>query len=142
MSYKDPEDLRALYHGKGMSLPQMGRRFDVDPTTILYHMEKHGIERRKPANERPLSTQTSDEGYSTICHHIDGRKHEVKIHRLIAVAEHGFEAVKDNDVHHKSEIPWDNRRENLELMTRSEHMTLHNNERGELMSEYGKKAHD
>ena len=142
MEYKNPEDLRRLYCRKGMSLPQIARKFDVDPTTILYHMKKHGIERRDRPQEKPLSVRTSSNGYSAIRHIVNGEEHEVKIHRLIAVAEYGFDAVIDHDVHHKSGVPWDNRRDNLELITRSEHMTLHNDERGELMSKYGKKAHE
>lgn len=31
----------------------------------------------------------------------------------------------DDIVHHKNNIPWDNRLENLEAMSRSEHSILH-----------------
>jgi len=48
------------------------------------------------------------------------------VHRLLAVAEFGTEAVKDQHVHHKNEIPWDNRPENLELLTPAEHASHHN----------------
>jgi len=34
--------------------------------------------------------------------------------------------VKDKHVHHKNGIPWDNRPENLEAMSRQEHRTIHN----------------
>ena len=58
----------------------------------------------------------------------------VRIHRLIAVA-HGMLEPSDvwgnNDivVHHKSEHGLDNRPENLEVMKRGEHQTMHLEER-------------
>jgi transcriptional regulator with PAS, ATPase and Fis domain len=51
------------------------------------------------------------------------------IHRLVAVAEYGFDAVVENHVHHKNHIPWDNRPSNLELMSQEEHYRYHAEER-------------
>jgi hypothetical protein len=45
----------------------------------------------------------------------------IGIHRLVAVAEYGIEAVSDRQVHHINGIPWDNRPENLLPLTESEH---------------------
>lgn len=47
------------------------------------------------------------------------------VHRLMMVAEEGFDALEDKVVHHKNHIPWDNRTENLELMSRAEHSSHH-----------------
>jgi len=49
----------------------------------------------------------------------------VLVHRLLAVAEYGYENVCDNVIHHKNGIRWDNRPDNIEVMTRSEHSKLH-----------------
>ncbi|RBI58323.1 hypothetical protein DMJ13_27385 [halophilic archaeon] len=49
----------------------------------------------------------------------------VGIHRLVAVAEYGFDAVSGKHIHHKTGIPWDNRPENLSPETQSEHMREH-----------------
>lgn len=57
------------------------------------------------------------------CMWVDG--HEFRVHRLIAVAELGYEAVAGNDIHHVSQHGLDNRPSNLEAMTRSEHATTH-----------------
>ncbi len=38
------------------------------------------------------------------------------IHRLVAVAEYGIEAVEENDVYHLNTVAWDNRPSNLELV--------------------------
>lgn len=52
-------------------------------------------------------------------------KGQVYVHRLVAVAEHGFDDVSNAIVHHKNGVPWDNRPENLEVMTQSEHVRRH-----------------
>lgn len=47
------------------------------------------------------------------------KKKRVAMHRLLVDAPHGFL------VHHKNENKLDNRRENLEILTRGEHVSLH-----------------
>ena len=57
----------------------------------------------------------------------------VKIHQLLAIAEgEDPEKVFSNGeyvVHHKNHVRWDNRAENIELMTNEEHTSLHAQER-------------
>lgn len=55
----------------------------------------------------------------------DGGAH-VYVHRLLAVAEYGFDAVCDNVVHHINGLPYDNRHSNIAVMTQSDHVTQHN----------------
>jgi hypothetical protein len=66
------------------------------------------------------------------------KQHTVKVHRLLAVAEYGFDAVRDSVVHHGKEdgrlppcaIPWANWGGNVELFdTHSDHMRHHLKER-------------
>jgi hypothetical protein len=40
----------------------------------------------------------------------------VPVHKLVAIAEHGIEAVEKYDIHHLNTTPWDNRPENLCLV--------------------------
>jgi transposase len=44
--YTDPETLREYYHGKGMTLREVGSRLGCGHTTVYRHMVKYGIERR------------------------------------------------------------------------------------------------
>lgn len=53
----------------------------------------------------------------------------VLVHRLLAVAEWGFDAVVGKHVHHKNHIRWDNRPENIEPLDPSEHIRKHRNDR-------------
>lgn len=54
---------------------------------------------------------------------------EFPLHRLIAVAEYGFDAVAGNDIHHKSGVGWDNRPANIEPIDPAEHVALHSTDR-------------
>ena len=53
----------------------------------------------------------------------------VRVHRLAAVAWFGFDAVADKHVHHKNGLSWDNREDNLELLTPTEHAETHHEQR-------------
>jgi hypothetical protein len=67
--------------------------------------------------------------YGHVCwRQSDGARVERKnlpVHRLLAVAEFGADAVADKVVHHKNGIPWDNRPDNIELLDRAEHSRHH-----------------
>lgn len=56
--------------------------------------------------------------------HLDQR-YQVFVHRLMAVAEWGFDSVCDKVIHHKNSIGWDNRIENIETTTQEEHVRKH-----------------
>lgn len=83
----------------------------------------------------PVPLRTDYEGYERWRNQYrddDGEKQEdvVGIHRLAAIAWCGFGKLGPGVVvHHVNGIPWDNRQENIVLMDRSSHSTLHNNDR-------------
>jgi len=132
--WRDEDRLRELYHDKEMSTHEIGEEFDCDRTTVLRWMRIHGIERRdrKKAHRmakfnrwaRYRTTQQGYEEWRSPDKDIKGER-SVRVHRLVAVAEHGLEALKGKVVHHKNGVSWDNRPENLELLTPSEHSKLH-----------------
>jgi hypothetical protein len=47
------------------------------------------------------------------------------MHRLLAVAEFGLDAIKGKHVHHVNGLRWDNRLDNLEVLTPQEHIRGH-----------------
>jgi predicted transcriptional regulator len=122
----------------------------VSRQAVKYALRHIGVERRdeSDANELRYENMTEDErkelvksanraaqklprltltqgGYLQV-RHIGER---FKLHRLVAVADYGFDAVADNHVHHKNNIPWDNRPSNLVVMGVEEHHRHHSKER-------------
>lgn len=120
------EKLRELYHGKGQSLRDIGNRYDVEASTVADWLDRFNIETR---------TATTDLSYVPLHHHPDGyvvwrryedgKQHSIRVHRLLAVAEWGFDDVIGKDVHHRNGIPWDNRVENLQLVSKRQHLEIH-----------------
>lgn len=50
--YKDEQTLWDMYYGQGMSTVEIGEHFNKDSSTIHYHMEKCGIERRSVSESK------------------------------------------------------------------------------------------
>lgn len=129
MGYQDPATLRRLYHDEGMSTYDIADRFAVSADTVCYHMNKHDIDTRKPPYERHPSARIDTDGYLRVEHRDGESRKTLRIHRLVAVAEHGFDVVAGNDIHHKNGVPWDNRPSNLEVVDESKHRAEHNRRR-------------
>jgi len=71
-----------------------------------------------------MRLRTSGEGYEYFVEERGGTP--AYIHRLTAVAEHGFDAVtSDHDVHHEISCPWLNYGENLRVENWYDHRTSH-----------------
>lgn len=133
--YKDREWLAEQYVEKELSDAEIAEKCGVARRTICDWRNKFGIEGRDIGeaykirySKKPVPLFQNDDGYEMW---IDSSLREktglerVRVHRLAAVAWHGLEAVKGKDVHHESNIPWDNRENNLKLLSRSEHTKLH-----------------
>lgn len=134
-AYRDPNLLKQLYVDERLSTHEIAVLLDRAQSTIRNWLDRHNIDTRSISEAKWLKGDRHPNDVRRIVNWsghvkwklpIDGQDREIPVHRLLAVAEFGFEAVQDKDVHHKNEIPWDNRPENLELMTRSEHTTHHN----------------
>lgn len=125
--YKDPELLRKLYHSEGLSLRRIAEKLDCHFTTVHEYMEEFGIERREaqyePAKADQATYSQHNKGYEMWA---DGSD-IVLVHRLIAVAEEGFDAVCNGIIHHENGIEWDNRPSNLAVLnSHREHNQIHN----------------
>jgi transposase-like protein len=123
--WQDPEVLRELYHEQELSAKRVADELGCATQTVRHWMIEHDIERRPwyhRTTDTPPSTQRR---YPTI----EGPHSTVLIHRFVAFAtgKMSFEELCDPNiiVHHRTNVGWDNRPENLEVMTRSEHMKIH-----------------
>lgn len=128
--WRNESVLRELYEDKKLSKRKIADRLGCSTATVTNWMNEFGIESR-PHNmaislaKGPLEPYTDDSGYEVIQTRVDYEAKVSAIHRLLAVAEYGFEAVADNVVHHKNGVTWDNRPENIELLEDSEHKSRH-----------------
>jgi len=130
--YKDAEWLEEQYHEHELSQSEIADKCDVGKKTVSNWMEKYDIEARGQAeiNRRIGLGIRSENGYR-VWHEGNVNK-DVRVHRLLGVAEYGFDAVCDMHVHHQNGIKWDNRPDNIELLTPSEHAAHHMSERHEI----------
>jgi len=126
--WQDEETLRQLYVEEGMSQPQIAEKFGCSNKTISRWMKKFDIKVRTKS-DTPTSFHTNKRGYE-ICQ--DGTEREkFFLHQLLITVENDPHETfsQDNAIHHVNNISWDNRLENLELMSLSEHQKLHYQER-------------
>lgn len=130
--YKDADKIRELYHGEKMTARDVAGELECSIPTLRKWMDKLGVERRSHMEViknqwrlEPPEFTSERNGYEIIRTQFEGETDQFRHHRLIAVAKHGFDAVKDKEVHHKSGVEWDNRHGNLELLTTAEHMAKH-----------------
>jgi len=85
-----------------------------------HHIKIHG-KRDHHFDSRPPYLTHHSQGYEEIRH----AQKRIYVHRLAAVAWFGFDAVSGHHVHHDNNIPWDNREDNLEVLSESEHRSHH-----------------
>lgn len=119
------DKLREMYYGENMSLEEIGDDLGYGAKMVQRRMEYFDIPRRDNTYSRRPVHFTMNKGYLTWHPTLDGQGHTISVHRLVAVAEYGLDAVIDKVVHHKNRHKIDNRPENLELMTRAEHNREH-----------------
>jgi len=126
--WKDKELINRLYHEEEMSGPEIADKLGCSVSPVYDRIED--TRSISEANriwtwKLPPNMRTDKEGYERFQTKIHGEGVSFAHHRLIAVAEHGADALEGNIVHHKNNIPWDNRPENLQLMSQSDHVREH-----------------
>jgi len=121
--------LRYYYSLRDMTQQQVADELGCSKATIANWLSKHDINTGHSSGwAEPRLTSAvggEDDGYEYIRYTPVGEDHKVLAHRLLMAVEHDLDELRGKDVHHKNEIPWDNRLENLELMTKSEHAAHH-----------------
>jgi hypothetical protein len=131
------EELVEMYHEYRWSTGQIAKEYDVTPKTILKTLDRYDIEKRETGemvrqglNMMPPKVYTEPRGYVVTTQRVSEDKHgKVYVHRLLAAAEYGIDAVEGMDVHHKNGVRWDNRPENIQLVDKQTHGRHHSNER-------------
>lgn len=141
--YRDPDLLETLYVEYGLTTREIADRLNCSNGTVSRWLDRFDIETRanwtagveaaRRANRvERVKLRQLPAGYeywhSKEWEDGDRVTKAAYVHRLLAVAEHGFDAVADTQVHHKNGIPWDNRAENIELLSAEEHGRLHSQE--------------
>lgn len=104
----------------GMSLEEIAEAEGISTTGVRKWFSRRGLTYWK---HKPANFDTIPRGYERWSHKYERESHYAYVHRLLAVAEYGVDAVAENHVHHKNGIKWDNRPENIELVSPGEHMT-------------------
>lgn len=138
--WKDEDVLRKEYVEHERSSYDLADEWGCDSKTVRNWLERFGIERREAKDYNRVEYvrhEHSPQGYERWQHaYGKDRGALVLVHRLLAVAEYGTDAVVGNHVHHKNGVPWDNRPENIELKDPSTHARDHY-ENGDLALEPG-----
>lgn len=116
--------LRHLYEEQGYSVSQLARVFDCSTTEVYDDLRDSGLIEEERFLDSLPTLATDHEGYERWEH----GSHRVRVHRLLMVAECGFEAVANAEVVHHESFTWDNRPDALILFaTHEDHMNYHNN---------------
>ncbi|WP_323192434.1 helix-turn-helix domain-containing protein [Halostella sp. PRR32] len=130
--HADEETLRELYLEEEMSMESIADQFGCSSSTIGYWLAEFDIptrDRHEKMVERlyriPPTFFTDHNGYERWQGGTSEGHYTVQAHRLLAVVEYGLSEIEGKDIHHKNQIPWDNRPENIEPVTRSEHINKH-----------------
>lgn len=132
--YRDLELMETLYLDEKLSTIEISAVLDCSTGAVNEWLNRHGIDTRSTGegvsysngyhpNEVPIVMHRRGQVRWNYCY--KGKKHSVYIHRVLAIAEYGFDKVAGKSVHHKNGIPWDNRPSNIELMDDGEHTKLH-----------------
>ena len=131
--YREEAVLRELYVERGLSQAKVAEKLNSGETSIGRWLDRLGIEKRtrseahtNAARRTPAAFRTKESGHERWEHYYEGETTHFPVHRLLAIAEFGADAVSGMDTHHKNGVPWDNRPENIELLTRGEHVSHHN----------------
>lgn len=132
--WDDKELVEEKYIGEKKSTIELADEWGCAPNTVRDRLERFDI----PIRSQSEAMQVKHGNYSMAVpihvkqtgavrwtHNHNSQSQTIFVHRLLAVSEYGFEAVRDNVVHHKNEIRWDNRPANLELMDHADHSSHH-----------------
>jgi len=119
--YRNAEWLQEQYIEKDRTQKEIADKCGVSDSTISRWCDKLDIEKVDIA-----TFDAHKRGYERWLCQAGGTYDEVTVHRLLATLK--IDELSELDgmhVHHESGVPWDNRLENLHVLTPSEHRHRH-----------------
>ena len=122
--YTDYDTLYNLYHEQDMSMSEIGRKFGVTNSCISYQLHRLDIEIKPDRKYGEFELERHAFPYPSI----RGDNGFIPAHRLIVIADGAdphevFDPA--NNIHHKNGCKLDNRPSNLQLISLSEHGSIH-----------------
>lgn len=139
--WEDEDMMRKMYCEEEMTTAEISENLGCSQATVSNWLGNHGIKARDTWETRYIEflenpkvpVVTEEDGYERILHTYKGKTEKVYLHRLIAVSKCGFSLVDNEEVevHHKNGIKWDNRPDNIEVVPKQRHQSIHADERME-----------
>lgn len=109
--WKDPKLLEQLYWDQELSLREVGSKLGCNRSTVQMWLQRYGIERRLPNDEkRDPCLSTNNGGYTYVTSAVGSDEDRVAIHQLAAISsgENPHEVFDENThVHHHLGVPRD-----------------------------------
>lgn len=127
--WRNEEIFKKEYLENGNTFKELAQKWECSVTTVSNWADRHGVEARHPygrdkVNYANFFTITSREHSYEMWDDNDATT-QVRVHRLLAVAEYGLDAIKGKHIHHINGIEWDNRPGNIKPLHPENHTKLH-----------------